>query len=257
MEKSLNNMIKNSELLLEVKNIHKTYESERIKVEALKGITFACQKNEFISIIGQSGCGKTTLLRIIAGLEQPTDGEVCIEGQTINGPGFDRAVVFQEPRLFPWLTIEKNISFGLDNIKNQANSDSSVESILKMVGLDKFKKAYPNELSGGMAQRASIARALTFNPKVLLMDEPFSALDAQIRARMQHELLDIWTKTNKTVLLVTHDISEALLLSQRILVMTAAPGQVKEIVKINLPYPRDPDSREFIELKKYLTEQIK
>ena len=133
----------------------------------------------------------------------------------------------------------------------------SVENILKMVGLDNFKKAYPFELSGGMAQRVAIARALAFNPKVLLMDEPFSSLDAQTRARMQHELLEIWTETNKTVLLVTHDISEALLLSQRILVMTSAPGQVKEIVKIDLPYPRDPDSLEFIQLKKYLTELIK
>ncbi|ADY56436.1 Taurine-transporting ATPase [Syntrophobotulus glycolicus DSM 8271] len=254
MEKSLEK-IPNSASLLQINNIHKTYESKRGKVEALRGIRFECQTKEFTAIIGQSGCGKTTLLRIIAGLELPTAGEVEIEGRKTSAPGFDRAMVFQEPRLFPWLTVEKNVSFGL---KDHAHlTGVSVENILRMVGLEHVKKAYPHELSGGMAQRAAIARALAFHPKVLLMDEPFSALDAQTRAKMQHELLGIWKETNKTILFVTHDIGEALLLSQKVLVMTPAPGQVKEIIPINLPYPRDPDSGELIRLKKYLTEHIR
>jgi ABC-type nitrate/sulfonate/bicarbonate transport system ATPase subunit len=206
--------------------------------------------------VGSSGCGKTTLLRIIAGLEEPTDGEVWFDGKRTVGPSHDRAVVFQEPRLFPWLTVEKNIAFGILNKRRPHEREAIVEQTLHLVGLSSFKKAYPYELSGGMSQRVAIGRALAFEPKALLMDEPFSALDAQTRKRMQVELFNVWQKTEKTIVLVTHDIEEALVLSKKILIMSPSPGTVKEILEVPLSYPRNQDSSEFIELRKYIVQQI-
>ncbi len=240
---------------LEVNNIGKTFNSDWGEVEALKSINFSSSKSEFISIVGPSGCGKTTLLRIIAGLENPSTGEVLIEGKSTKGPGHDRAVVFQDPRLFPWLTVEENAAFGIQNL-NKDKVKSKLDNILQLVGLENFRKAYPYELSGGMAQRVAIARAFAFKPKVLLMDEPFSALDAQTRARMQIELVGLWQKTCKNVILVTHDINEALLLSQRILIMSSSPGTIKEYIDVPFDYPRDPDTIEFIKLKKYITSNV-
>lgn len=241
--------------LFEVNNVGKTFYSDWGHVEALRSISFSCVKGEFISIVGPSGCGKTTLLRIIAGLELLSEGEILIEQNPIKGPGHDRAVVFQDPRLFPWLTVEKNAAFGIQNLdKDQLKN--RIDTILEMVGLESFRKAFPYELSGGMAQRVAIARAFAFKPKVLLMDEPFSALDAQTRARMQIELVDLWQKTNKNVILVTHDIDEAVLLSQRIFIMSTSPGTIKEEVEVPFCYPRDNDSLEFIKLKKHIISNV-
>ncbi len=240
---------------LEVNNIGKTFYSDWGEVEALKSISFTSSKSEFISIVGPSGCGKTTLLRIIAGLEKPSTGEVLIEEIPVRGPGHDRAVVFQDPRLFPWLTVEQNAAFGIED-SNKDEAKSKLDNILQLVGLENFRKAYPYELSGGMAQRVAIARAFAFKPKVLLMDEPFSALDAQTRSRMQMELVDLWQQTAKSVILVTHDISEALLLGQRVLIMSSSPGIIKETIEVPFDYPRDVDSLEFIKLKKYITSRV-
>jgi NitT/TauT family transport system ATP-binding protein/sulfonate transport system ATP-binding protein len=239
--------------LVELKNIGKTFYSDWGKVEALKEVNFSCSECELISIVGASGCGKTTLLRIIAGLENPSTGEVFFDGKRINGPGHDRAVVFQDPRLFPWLTVEKNTSFAIQSKKNSQKTEEIVEKTLHLVGLSEFRKAYPYELSGGMAQRVAIARALAFEPKALLMDEPFSALDAQTRSRMQLELIDLW---HKTIILVTHDIEEALILSQKIMIMSPAPGTIKEILDVPFSYPRNRDTLEFIGLKKYVLKNI-
>lgn len=245
-----------SNTLLEVTNLQKTFYNEWGQVEALKEINFSCSRGQFTTVVGPSGCGKTTLLRIIAGLEQASLGEVYFEGQLIDGPGEDRAVVFQEPRLFPWLTVEQNVSFGITNKKSALEVESTVEKTLNLVGLGAFRKAYPYELSGGMAQRVAIARAFAFEPKALLMDEPFSALDAQTRSRLQIELLGLWRKTEKTIILVTHDIDEALLLSQKIIIMTPSPGMIKEILEVPLTYPRNRDSLEFVNLRKYILEKI-
>jgi len=245
-----------SNTLLEVTNLQKTFYNEWGQVEALKEINFSCSRGQFTTVVGPSGCGKTTLLRIIAGLEQASSGEVYFEGQLIDGPGEDRAVVFQEPRLFPWLTVEQNVSFGITNKKSPIEVERTVEKTLNLVGLGAFRKAYPYELSGGMAQRVAIARAFAFEPQALLMDEPFSALDAQTRSRLQIELLDLWRKTEKNIILVTHDIDEALLLSQKILIMTPSPGMIKEILEVPLTYPRNRDSLEFINLRKHILERI-
>lgn len=245
-----------SATLLEVKNLNKTFYSDWGKVEALKQINFTCSKGEFITIVGSSGCGKTTLLRIIAGLEEPSTGEVIFEGKRVRGPGHERAVVFQEPRLFPWLNVEQNISIGILDKKDRSIVKQIVDETLHLVGLTAFRKAYPYELSGGMAQRVAIARAFAFEPKVLLMDEPFSALDAQSRSRLQMEMLELWKEIGKTVLLVTHDIDEAIILGQKILIMSPSPGTIRKIVEIPMTYPRNKDSAEFSDLKKLILESM-
>lgn len=243
---------------VELKNISKNYHSDWGRVEALKKVNLSCHESEFITIVGPSGCGKTTLLQIIAGLEKPSDGEVFLEGKIIHEPGYDRAVVFQEPRLFPWLTVEKNISLAIPGQIEQEpqKKEQIVADTLHLVGLNNFRKAYPYELSGGMAQRVAIARALAFKPKVLLLDEPFSALDAQTRSRMQLELIDLWRKTNKTIILVTHDIEEALIFSQRIVIMSPSPGTIKEILEVPFSYPRDQDTSDFLVLRKHIVNSI-
>lgn len=245
-----------SNTLVKAEQISKTFQNDWGRVEALKDVSFSCLEGQFISILGVSGCGKTTLLRIIAGLEKPSSGEVFFDGRLVDGPGHDRAVVFQDPRLFPWLTLERNIALAIQGIKDSAKVQSKVEETLKLVGLTEFRKAYPYELSGGMAQRAAIGRALAFEPKALLLDEPFSALDAQTRSRMQYELMDLWQKTAKTVILVTHDIEEALILSQKVLIMSPAPGTIKDILDVPFAYPRNLDSSDFIALKKEVLKKI-
>lgn len=245
-----------SNTLVKAEQISKTFQNDWGRVEALKDVSFSCLEGQFISILGVSGCGKTTLLRIIAGLEKPSSGEVFFDGRLVDGPGHDRAVVFQDHRLFPWLTLERNIALAIQGIKDPAKVQSKVEETLKLVGLTEFRKAYPYELSGGMAQRAAIGRALAFEPKALLLDEPFSALDAQTRSRMQYELMDLWQKTAKTVILVTHDIEEALILSQKVLIMSPAPGTIKDILDVPFAYPRNLDSSDFIALKKEVLKKI-
>jgi NitT/TauT family transport system ATP-binding protein len=245
-----------SNILVELKNISKTFQSDWGSVEALQRISFSCREREFISIVGASGCGKTTLLRIIAGLESPSSGEAFFNGEKIDGPGYDRAVVFQDPRLFPWLTVERNISLPIEGRKDSQKIEQIVDQTLRLVEMSNFRKAYPYELSGGMAQRVAIARALAFEPKALLMDEPFSALDAQTRSRLPLELIDLWCKTDRTIIMVTHDIEEALILSQKVIIMTPAPGTIKEILKVPLAYPRNKDTLDFIELRKYILKSI-
>lgn len=243
--------------LLVVRHLNKTYESDWGSVDALQDVNFNCEENECVAIVGASGCGKTTLLRIIAGLEMQSGGEVLIDSETISAPGSDRAVVFQDPRLFPWLTVEKNAALGIQGHKSKEEVETIVSKSLESLGLSGFRKAYPNELSGGMAQRVALARALAIDPKLLLMDEPFSALDAQTRARMQDDLVELWKKTGKTVLLVTHDIEEALTISQKVMIMSPSPGTIREVLAVPFPYPRNQDSPEFITLRKYILEAIR
>jgi len=225
--------------LLEVKGVNKLFLSDGKEMEALHDINLRIEENEFICFIGPSGCGKTTLLRIIAGLEEPTSGSVFLDGEPIQGPGPERGMVFQEYSLFPWRTVLQNIAFGPE-LKGvpQAEREARSRQYLKMVGLERFEARYPHELSGGMKQRVAIARALVNNPKALLMDEPFGALDAQTRNIMQSELLRIWEEEKKTVVFVTHSVDEAIYLADRIVIMSARPGRIKDIIDIPLSRPR-------------------
>lgn len=204
--------------------------------------------------------GKSTLLNIIAGLLEPTAGQILVDGKPIQGTGTDRGVVFQQYALFPWLTVKKNVEFGL-KLKGLSKDecDSIAMKYLKMVELEKFADSYPKELSGGMKQRVAIARAYAMNPEVLLMDEPFGALDAQTRTQLQTELLKAWQEENKTCFFVTHDIEEAIVLATRVVIMSARPGRIKEVVDIDIPYPRDQEtkmSERFIELKNHIWGQV-
>jgi len=226
---------------LSVKNVSRTFtkEEDESGTEALHDVSFNVEDGEFICILGPSGCGKTTLLRITAGLETQTSGEITLNGIPITGPDPKRGMVFQQYSLFPWRTVMDNITFGLEmqGIK-KVEARKHVEKYIELVGLEQFKNSYPHELSGGMQQRAAIARALSNEPEVLLMDEPFGALDAQTRNILQDELLKIWEQKHVTFLFVTHSVDEAVFLSDRIVVMTSRPGRVKEIVKVDLPRPR-------------------
>lgn len=235
---------------LEIKGITKYFELGKGQIQALEDIIFEVAKGELICLIGPSGCGKTTLLRIIAGLEKQTSGQILLDGQAIKATGRERGIVFQEPRLFPWLTLEENIAFGLKGRVEKKVLWYIVQELLEMIGLSDFAKATPNQLSGGMAQRVAIARALAADPLILLLDEPFAALDAQMRARLQTDFLRLWQSTHKTCIHVTHDIDEALILGQRIIVMQPPPGSIREIIPVPFTYPRCPDQPDFITLKK-------
>jgi ABC-type nitrate/sulfonate/bicarbonate transport system ATPase subunit len=227
--------------------------SRQAEVVALSSIDLDIGEDEFLTILGPSGCGKSTLLNIIAGFEQATDGEVRLDGQIIRNPGPDRGVVFQEYALFPWLNVAQNIEFGLrERGVPKAERKDRVTRQISTVGLDGFEDRFPQELSGGMRQRVALARVLVNDPKILLMDEPFAALDAQTRTIMQTELLRVWSAERRTALFVTHNIEEAVLLGDRLVVMTARPGRIKEIVNVNLPRPRDVTSAEFNEIRRYV-----
>lgn len=230
-------------------------------VTALQPTTLAIADNEFVTILGPSGCGKSTLLRMIAGLDRPTTGQIRLDGKMVEGPGADRGMVFQSYTLFPWLTVAENIAFGL-NEKGMAEAEQRaiVADYVEKVGLRGFENHYPKQLSGGMQQRTAIARALANDPGVLLLDEPFGALDNQTRALMQELLLGIWEREQKTVIFVTHDIEEAIFLATRCLVMSARPGRIKADLTIDLPHPRHytlKTSPEFSALKARLTEEIR
>lgn len=215
------------------------------EMEALHDINLSIKENEFICFIGPSGCGKTTLLRIIAGLEEPTSGAVYISGKQIKGPGPERGMVFQEYSLFPWRTVLDNVAFGLELKGSPKHARYTVaRQYLKMVELERFEERYPHELSGGMKQRVAIARALVNDPLALLMDEPFGALDAQTRNIMQSELLRIWQNERKTVVFVTHSVDEAIYLADRIVIMSARPGRIKDVIEIDIPRPRNRTSPE-------------
>lgn len=226
-------------------------------VDALSCISLAVADSEFVSVLGPSGCGKTTLLRIVAGLETPTSGTITLDGERIAGPSPRMAMIFQEYSLYPWRTVIDNIEFGLE-IRGMTREERKKRAIeyLDLVGLRDFAGRFPYELSGGMRQRVAVARALAIDPAILLMDEPFGALDAQTRNRLQRELLDIWEKTRKTVLFVTHSVDEAVYLSDRIVVLTPRPGRIREIVPIGLPRPRERTDVEFARIRRYVLDHV-
>lgn len=236
---------------LSVQALSKKYTSEGRQVTtALDNINFVVNQGEFVSILGPSGCGKTTLLRTIAGLEQASGGSIVLDGKILQKPSPERGVVFQEHRLFPWLNVRDNVTYGLARqgvSKKERNKQS--QHFLEMVGLSDFAKHFPKELSIGMSQRVGIARTLATNPNILLMDEPFASVDAQTRRELHHELLTIWQNTGKTILFVTHDINEAILLSQRIIVLSPRPGRIQRIIDIELDYPRKDTDRDFNTIK--------
>ncbi|MFP4068590.1 MAG: ABC transporter ATP-binding protein [Verrucomicrobiota bacterium] len=241
---------------LSVEGLGKTFSTTRGEVEALKDIRFKVHRREFVSVIGPSGCGKSTLIRILAGLDYPTDGRILLDGKPVLGPGADRGMVFQGYTLFPWLTVKKNVMFGLE-VNGRSGSAVEQEAMqwIELVGLADSANAYPSQLSGGMKQRVAIARALANQPQILFMDEPFGALDAQTRAQMQDYLLQIWKHVDVTILFVTHDLEEAIYLSDRILVLKANPGEVQEFIEVPVPRPRDPQqfiSPEFLAVKQRL-----
>jgi sulfonate transport system ATP-binding protein len=221
---------------------------------ALRNVMLTIHPGEFVSIVGGSGCGKTTLLRIVAGLETDFEGVVSLDAARITGPGLERGVVFQEHRLLPWLTVRDNVAFGKTGQKKA--SSPGIPHYLDLVGLSDFADAYPYQLSGGMSQRVAIARALAGQPEVLLLDEPFASLDALTRTRMQEELLGIWQAERTTVLLVTHDIEEAVFLADRVIVMSAQPGTVRRVVQVDLPRPRERTGRAFSEVRKTVLEEF-
>ena len=241
---------------LEVRGLTKVFGANGSSVPALDNVNLAIQRGEFVSIVGTSGCGKTTLLRIMAGLENEFDGVVELEGKPVAGPGMDKGVVFQDHRLLPWLTVEENIGFGLVG-RPEAERKELVQKYLDLVGLKKFKKAYPGQLSGGMAQRAAIARALVNRPKILLLDEPLGALDALTRLYMQQELEKIWHEEQLTMVMVTHDVEEAIYLSKIVVLMSCRPGRVKRVIPVNLPRPRNRDHPDFIAIKNELLQEFK
>lgn len=250
----------NSNAKVRIENVKKVFDSRNGEVVALNGVSMDIMENEFITVVGPSGCGKSTLLNIIAGLSEPTSGEVYCDGKLVQGTGPERGVVFQQYALFPWLTVRKNIEFGLNlkGIKGK-EADDIIEHYVKMVDLEDFIDHYPKELSGGMRQRVAIARAYAVNPSVLLMDEPFGALDAQTRTQLQDELLKTWETEKKTCFFITHDVDEAIILGQKVVIMSARPGRIKEIVDINIPYPRTQEtkiSKEFLDIKNYIWSQV-
>lgn len=238
--------------MVRLTRLTKRYRVEDGEVLAVADVSLEIREGEFVCLLGPSGCGKSTLLKIVGGLIPATSGTVEIRGQEVRAPGSDRAFVFQDYALFPWMTVQDNVEFGLATRRVERERRRQVSTdLLKVMGLSEFAEKYPHHLSGGMKQRVSIARALAVDPQVLLMDEPFGALDAQTRFVMQQELLRIWSLYKKTVLFVTHSIDEALYLADRVLVMTARPGTTKEEMKIPLPRPRDIASLEFGQFRKY------
>ncbi len=239
---------------LEVQGLFKTFSRKGKSIVALENINLHLEPGEFVCIVGASGCGKSTLLNIIAGLVRPCSGKVLVDGEAVPGPGADRGMVFQSYTLYAWLTVADNIAFGLKLRRlPKAEVKQRVAYYLDVVGLTKFATAYPKQLSGGMKQRVAIARALANEPEVLLMDEPFGALDAQTKEQMQQFLLELWEQTQTTILMITHDLEESVFLSQRIYLMSAHPGRIKQEFKIPLPNQRDLEmklSSEFIQIKR-------
>ncbi len=252
--------------MVEIQRVSKTFQKvvkeKTVEVKALADVDLSIRDKEFVSIIGPSGCGKTTLLRIIDGLISCDSGQVLINSRKVTSPGPDRAVVFQTFALLPWRTVLGNVEFSLElrGVPKEERTQIG-RSYLELVGLAEFEHHFPHELSGGMQQRAGLARALAVNPQILLMDEPFGSVDAQTRQLLQEELLDLWQREKKTVVFVTHSMDEAVYLSDRVVIMTPRPGHVAEVLNVPLPRPRSPDdvrrSREFVELTNYIWESLK
>ncbi len=234
--------IRQRDVILEVRNLHKRFHTPQGETEALRNINFQVRRREFVCVIGASGCGKSTLIRTLAGLEQQSEGEVLLDGKPVSGPGRDRGMVFQGYSLFPWLTVKRNVMFGPEMSGHSRDAaEREARLWIDLVGLSKFADAYPHQLSGGMRQRVAIARALVNQPRILLMDEPFGALDAQTRAKMQSHLLEIWKNIDITILFITHDLDEAIYLADRILVLKPHPGEVQEVIEVPVPRPRSPE----------------
>ena len=249
-----------SSVRVRIDNVYKTFYSRGNETVALSGVSLDIHDNEFVSVVGPSGCGKSTLLNIIAGLTAPTEGKVYCDGREVTGTGTERGVVFQQYALFPWLTVKKNVMFALE-MRGVKGKDAAAGAMkyLEMVDLVKFADHYPKELSGGMKQRVAIARAYAAEPEVLLMDEPFGALDAQTRTQLQTELLVTWEREKKTCFFITHDVEEAIILAQRVVIMSARPGRIREIVEVNIPYPRTQETKltpEFNALKNRIWSQV-
>jgi NitT/TauT family transport system ATP-binding protein len=236
-----------------IRHVHKAFKAKQREVIALRDIDLDINCGEFVCLLGPSGCGKSTLLNAVAGFSLPTSGEINVDGRRITQPGPDRGMVFQEYALFPWMTVAQNIGFGLEIQKKPASEiTAKVDQLLDMLHLNDFRDRFPKDLSGGMRQRVAIARVLALDSPILLMDEPFGALDALTRRNLQDELLRIWSASGKTILFVTHSIEESIYLADRIIVMTYRPGTVKRDQRVQIPRPRDPSSAEFNELKREL-----
>lgn len=243
--------------LVRAAGVNKIFGAEPGGVVALKDIDLEIRPGEFVCLLGPSGCGKSTLLNAIAGFSLPTSGTLEVSGKPVTAPGPDRGMVFQEYALFPWMTVEANIAFGLD-IRGTGNEEKAriVNELLEMLGLKEFRHRFPKDLSGGMRQRVAIARVLALDPPIMLMDEPFGALDALTRRSLQDELLRIWRSVGKTIVFVTHSIEEAVYLGSRVVILTYRPGTIKQDVAIDLPFPRDSNSMEFNAIKKELASVV-
>jgi NitT/TauT family transport system ATP-binding protein len=250
-------LLKAADPILELRGVSKQFELQGRRIDALRDAHLRVRKGEFVCLIGASGCGKSTLLRIVAGFEAPTRGQPLMWSMPIAGPGPERGMVFQDYALFPWLTVRGNIGFGpLARGRPAGEVKDTVERFITLVGLQRFADAYPHQLSGGMKQRVAIARVLANDAELVLMDEPFGALDAMTRERLQDELLDIWQRTGLTVLFVTHSIEEAVFLADRIVVMSPGPGRIENEVTVPLPRPRSVVAPEFNELRRELSQQL-
>jgi NitT/TauT family transport system ATP-binding protein/sulfonate transport system ATP-binding protein len=243
--------------ILEISDINRTYIDDKGNaVEALRNVSLTVRRHEFVSIIGSSGCGKTTLLRLIAGLDAPESGSLRLNGGEIAGTDPQRGCVFQQGSLFPWLSVENNIAFGLKARGLYREYRRDVEKYVGLIGLKGFEKAFPHQLSGGMAQRVAIARALINRPEVLLLDEPMGALDSFTRADIQEKLHELWNRHGATMILVTHDVDEAIYLSDRIVIMTPRPGKISEIMNVALPHPRHRGGTDFLSVRRDILEKL-
>lgn len=242
-----------------IKNVSKSFAGaydESGITHALGNINFSVEKGEFISIVGPSGCGKSTILRLVAGLLQPTTGSITLNGNEIKSTGTERGMAFQKPTLFPWLTVEKNINFGLRMRHQTTELENKTNHMLKLAGLYEFKNAYPHQLSGGMAQRVALVRTMINEPEVFLLDEPLGALDAFTRMNMQDELLSMWQKNKNMMIMVTHDVDEAIYMGNRVIIMAPRPGRITEDLKINLEYPRNRLSKEFLDYRIHILKAL-
>jgi ABC-type nitrate/sulfonate/bicarbonate transport system ATPase subunit len=243
--------------ILAIRGVTKRFPVGDGEIEALARIDFVIAEGQFVCLIGASGCGKSTLLRIVAGFDEPTTGEVSVQGKRITGPGSDRGMVFQDYALFPWMSVRQNIGFGpRQRGRPRKEIQEIADEFVKLVGLERFADRFPSQLSGGMKQRVAIARVLANNANILLMDEPFGALDALTREQLQREMLQIWARTRVTVIFVTHSVEEAVLLADRVLVMSAGPGQIDSDFPIDLPRPRDVSSPEFNQVRRDVTRRL-
>ena len=242
---------------IEIKNINKSFDGRGKNLSVLENINLEINDGELICLLGPSGCGKTTLLRLIAGLDQPTSGEIVANGELVEKPSGDRAVIFQQYSLFPWLTVLQNVTFGLEiSGGSKEENIQAAERYLKSVGLLEFKDSYPHELSGGMKQRVAIIRSLLNHSPILLMDEPFSALDMQNRHKLQSQLIGVWKRFENTIVFVTHDVDEAVYLADKIVIMGKNPGRIDKVIEVDIERPRKRDSKEFIALQESIVENL-